>query len=112
MTESILSRRKALVSTVGVGGALILAGCAGVAQAAPPAPAKPMPPPPAPTPASAPPTAAGAHEVVPLPFSAAKLSGLSEKMITSHHDNNYAGAVKNLNKVEQELSQINADTAR
>jgi Fe-Mn family superoxide dismutase len=47
---------------------------------------------------------------MPLPFNPAKLTGISEKLITSHHDNNYAGAVKNLNKVEQELARINADT--
>src|SRR5205814_3182167 len=53
---------------------------------------------------------AGAHATVPLPFKPNALNGLSEKMIVSHHDNNYAGAVKNLNKVEQELARINADT--
>jgi Fe-Mn family superoxide dismutase len=31
-------------------------------------------------------------------------------LITSHHENNYGGAVKNLNRTEQELAQINADT--
>jgi len=35
---------------------------------------------------------------------------LSERLITSHHENNYGGAVKNLNRVEQELTKINADT--
>ncbi len=53
---------------------------------------------------------AGTHTVIPLPFKPTALNGISEKMIVSHHDNNYAGAVKNLNKVEQELSRINADT--
>jgi superoxide dismutase, Fe-Mn family len=53
---------------------------------------------------------AGKHEVVPLPFNPAKLSGISEKMITSHHDNNYAGAVKNLVKVEGELASVTKDT--
>ena len=33
----------------------------------------------------------------PLPFDPAKLKGLSEKLLTSHHQNNYAGAVKRLN---------------
>ncbi len=56
------------------------------------------------------PVAAGAHEVVPLPFDPARLPGLSEKLLVSHHDNNYAGAVKNLNKVEQELAQITKET--
>ncbi|HEX4338825.1 MAG TPA: Fe-Mn family superoxide dismutase [Polyangiaceae bacterium] len=56
------------------------------------------------------PALTGTHTVVPLPFKPTALNGISEKMIVSHHDNNYAGAVKNLNKVEQELSRITADT--
>lgn len=56
------------------------------------------------------PALAGRHEVVALPFDAKGLKGLSEKLIVSHHDNNYAGAVRNLNKVEQELARTNADT--
>jgi Fe-Mn family superoxide dismutase len=36
--------------------------------------------------------------------------GLSEKLLTSHHDNNYAGAVKNLNAVELELAKVTKDT--
>ena len=52
----------------------------------------------------------GTNQVVPLPFKASSLNGLSERMITSHHENNYAGAVRNLNRVEQELSRITADT--
>ncbi|HET9957133.1 MAG TPA: Fe-Mn family superoxide dismutase [Polyangiaceae bacterium] len=50
------------------------------------------------------------NAVQPLPFKAGTLNGLSERMIVSHHENNYGGAVKNLNRVEQELSQIAADT--
>jgi Fe-Mn family superoxide dismutase len=57
-----------------------------------------------------PPALTGTHAVVPLPFKPTALNGISEKMIVSHHDNNYAGAVKNLNKAEQELARINADT--
>jgi Fe-Mn family superoxide dismutase len=53
---------------------------------------------------------AGTHTVVPLPFPAGSLTGLSERLITSHHENNYGGAVRNLNRVEQELRQITADT--
>jgi Fe-Mn family superoxide dismutase len=52
----------------------------------------------------------GDHSIVALPFDPAKLNGLSERMMRSHHENNYGGAVKNLNKVEQQLSEINADT--
>jgi superoxide dismutase, Fe-Mn family len=50
------------------------------------------------------------HKVVSLPFDAKKLKGLSERMVVSHHDNNYAGAVNNLNKVEDELARVNKDT--
>jgi Fe-Mn family superoxide dismutase len=53
----------------------------------------------------------GNHTPLPLPFSAGSLNGLSERLITSHHENNYGGAVKNLNRVEQELTKINAETA-
>jgi superoxide dismutase, Fe-Mn family len=53
---------------------------------------------------------AGSHTVVPLPFAAGSLTGLSERMIASHHENNYGGAVRNLNRVEQELAQIKSDT--
>jgi Fe-Mn family superoxide dismutase len=52
----------------------------------------------------------GKHTPVPLPFDPKKLKGISEKLIVSHHDNNYAGAVNNLNKVEDELARVNKDT--
>src|SRR5512144_2109130 len=68
------------------------------AKGAPPAAAAPKP------------LKPGAHEGKPLPFDPAKLKGLSAAMLTSHHDNNYAGAVKNLNKVELELDKIDKDT--
>jgi Fe-Mn family superoxide dismutase len=53
---------------------------------------------------------AGNHPVAPLTFNPAKLKGLSEKLIRSHHENNYGGAVKNLNKVEEELARVSKDT--
>lgn len=56
------------------------------------------------------PAFAANHTMQPLPFKASALNGLSERLITSHHENNYGGAVRNLNRVEQELSQINKDT--
>jgi len=70
-----------------------------VADADPKAPAKP-----------AAPIAVGEHKILDLPFQPAKLKGLSAAMLTSHHDNNYAGAVKNLNKVELELAKVTKDT--
>ncbi|PTL84157.1 superoxide dismutase [Vitiosangium sp. GDMCC 1.1324] len=66
---------------------------------------KPASPPPA-TPSAF----AGTHAIAPLPFNPAKLKGLSEKLLRSHHENNYGGAVKNLNKVEEELARTTKDT--
>jgi superoxide dismutase, Fe-Mn family len=45
----------------------------------------------------------GQHQAKPLPFDPAKLKGISEKLIKSHWENNYSGAVKALNAVEQRL---------
>jgi Fe-Mn family superoxide dismutase len=56
------------------------------------------------------PLAAGKHALAPLPFDPKKLKGLSEKLLVSHHENNYGGAVKNLNKVEEELGRTTKDT--
>jgi Fe-Mn family superoxide dismutase len=56
------------------------------------------------------PIAAGDHKILDLPFQPGKLKGLSAAMLASHHDNNYAGAVKNLNKVELELAKVTKDT--
>jgi Fe-Mn family superoxide dismutase len=50
------------------------------------------------------------HRVKPLPFDPAKLQGLSEKLITSHHQNNY-GAVKRLNLIEQQIGALSRDAA-
>ena len=49
------------------------------------------------------------HTVKPLPFDASNLRGLSERLIVSHHENNYGGAVKNLDRTEEELARINKD---
>lgn len=42
---------------------------------------------------------------VPLGFDAAGLVGLSEKLIRSHHQNNYGGAVKRLNGIRRSLGE-------
>lgn len=51
----------------------------------------------------------GQHQIKPLPFDAAKLNGISEKLIKSHWENNYQGAVKALNAVEQRLGAMLSD---
>src|SRR5438105_977926 len=53
---------------------------------------------------------AGTHQVRPLPFNPARLKGLSERLLVSHHENNYGGAVRNLNRTEQELARVTKDT--
>src|SRR4029077_14775054 len=96
-----INRREAL-QTIAAGTPAILIGAAsGDAVAATPA-AKPG--------AAPAPVFAGKHAVAPLPFDPKKLTGISEKMIVSHHDNNYAAAVKNLNKLEEQLASVNKDT--
>ena len=42
----------------------------------------------------------------PLPFDPTKLTGLSEKLIVSHHDNNYVGAVNRLNQIGAQLATL------
>jgi len=44
--------------------------------------------------------------IQPLPFDAAALRGLSEKLLRSHHQNNYGGAVKRLNAIRAQLSEL------
>ena len=48
--------------------------------------------------------------LVPLPFDPKTLRGISEKLITSHWENNYGGAVKNLAKVRESIGQTGKDT--
>jgi Fe-Mn family superoxide dismutase len=49
------------------------------------------------------------HAPAPLPFDPKSLKGISEKLIQSHWENNYTGAVKALNLVRGKLSQALAD---
>src|SRR5205809_3647436 len=58
--------------------------------------------------AQAAPQAAGGWPIKPLPFDPKKLKGLSEKLLVSHHDNNYAGAIKALNTVRKKLGEAMA----
>ncbi|MFO0629803.1 MAG: Fe-Mn family superoxide dismutase [Polyangiales bacterium] len=78
-------------------GAAVLGGCATQALAVPRAPAEGSPP------------RRVEHRMLPLPFAAGSLAGISERMITSHHENNYGGAVRNLTRAEQELDALPRD---
>ncbi len=44
--------------------------------------------------------------IIPLPFDPAKLRGLSERLLQSHHQNNYSGAVKRLHAIRAELAAL------
>ena len=44
--------------------------------------------------------------ILPLPFEASTLRGLSERLIQSHHQNNYSGAVKRLHAIRAQLASV------
>jgi Fe-Mn family superoxide dismutase len=98
--DAALTRRELLdaAAWIGAGAAVAssLGGTPAQAQAAPVARA---------------PAYRGGRAAKPLPFVPAALKGLSEKLLVSHHDNNYAGAVKRLNAIQQQLGALPADAA-
>jgi superoxide dismutase, Fe-Mn family len=97
-----LTRRDA-ITTLAAGSAALFAGCTRAGASRPAySGEEPM--------TTSPAALPGNHTPLPLPFAAASLNGLSDRLITSHHENNYGGAVKNLNRVEQELAKTNAET--
>ncbi|MEK9968446.1 MAG: Fe-Mn family superoxide dismutase [Ferrovibrio sp.] len=49
--------------------------------------------------------------VRPLPFKPPHLNGLSEKLLVSHYENNYGGAVRRLNAIDAELGRLDWDKA-
>jgi Fe-Mn family superoxide dismutase len=46
-----------------------------------------------------------------LPFDPKAVPGLSEKLLVSHHDNNYVGAVKRLGAIRAEFGKLDPTTA-
>jgi Fe-Mn family superoxide dismutase len=54
---------------------------------------------------------AAAYAAKPLPFDPAKIKGFSEKILTSHYENNYGGAVKRLNAIADQLAAVDWDKA-
>jgi len=83
--ESLMTpTRRQFVETAGMAAAAsaVLTGQVAMAQAAKPAP----------------------YAIKPLPFDPKSIKGLSEKIIVSHHDNNYAGAVRRLNAITAQLA--------
>ena len=86
MTEVHIDRR-GLIAAAAVTGAAVAATAA----------AQPTPPPV---------TTGAAFAPLALPFDPAAIPGLSVKLLTSHHDNNYVGAVKRLNQIEAAIAAL------
>ncbi len=61
--------------------------------------------------ATPPPPAASLAPATPLPFAPSSLGWLSEKLIVSHHDNNYVGAVKRLGQIRTEFAGLDLAAA-
>jgi Fe-Mn family superoxide dismutase len=47
----------------------------------------------------------------PLSCDPARIKGMSERLIISHYDNNYGGAVKRLNLIEEKLAELDYTSA-
>lgn len=46
------------------------------------------------------------YAMKPLGCDPARIKGMSEKLIVSHYENNYGGAVKRLNLIEEQLAGL------
>ena len=51
------------------------------------------------------------YQMKPLSCDPARIKGMSERLIISHYDNNYGGAVKRLNLIDEQLAQLEFDKA-
>jgi len=47
-----------------------------------------------------------AYDIKPLPFDPKNIKGLSEKLLISHYENNYSGAVRRLNTLTTQLAEL------
>ena len=56
--------------------------------------------------AQTPPVPNAPYAAKPLPFDPSHIKGMSEKILTSHYENNYVGAVKRLNASDTELASL------
>jgi Fe-Mn family superoxide dismutase len=92
MTEAI-ERRRFLQTAGAATSAVLLAAEAGPASAQAPA-VKPM-----------------TYDIKPLPFDPKQVKGISEKLLVSHHENNYSGAVKRLNAITAQLASLDYASA-
>jgi Fe-Mn family superoxide dismutase len=93
MTDTLIDRRNLLAA-----GAVLSVGASALAPIAASAATAPAGPNFAPTP-------------IPLPFDPKAITGLSEKLLVSHHDNNYVGAVKRLGAISSQFAALDPATA-
>jgi superoxide dismutase, Fe-Mn family len=87
-----IDRRTALAAAATAGAALAIQACASAQQPA----------------ANAPPAR---YQAAPLPFDPKAIPGLSEKILLSHHQNNYVGAVNRLGAIESEVAKLDITSA-
>lgn len=104
--ESTILTRRAALGLMGAAATLPLAGAftaseAHAATASASEDGAPQPPP----------IYRGGHAPKPLPFDPKSLDGLSEKLVRSHHRNNYSGAVRRLNSIESDIAALPPDAA-
>ena len=50
-------------------------------------------------------------QLKPLRLDLSKLDGLSQKLVVSHHENNYAGAVNRLGAIRKQLGELDWGSA-
>jgi len=51
------------------------------------------------------------HQMKPLTCDPARINGMSERLILSHYENNYGGAVKRLNLIDEKLAELDYEAA-
>ena len=80
---------------IAAGAALATGLAPGSASAQAPAPAGKLPP----------------YEIKPLPLDPQRIKGMSERILVSHYENNYVGAVKRLNSIADQLATMDYEKA-
>jgi hypothetical protein len=85
------SERRNFIAGVGAAAAstAVLATSRALAQTNPPTGSKAM-----------------SYQAKPMPFDPKSISGISEKVLVSHYENNYVGAVKRLNAIGTQLAEL------
>jgi superoxide dismutase, Fe-Mn family len=88
---TVNTERRNFITGVGVAAAstTVLATTNALAQGNQPTGAKAMP-----------------YQVKPMPFDPKSITGISEKVLVSHYENNYVGAVKRLNAIGTQLAEL------